>query len=413
MKTFFKFMFRSILIAIIIIIVAVIAAPHFIRQDQVVAFIEDKVKLPGNSKLKIQTPVEFGFFPYAHISAPLATLTSADGITKKFENILFGFDFNSLITKNIDFDLETKFEGVDYKANVGIGDYSKFLNSEDTDLDIKVENPVPFTLKGVLKTTSTGKELKNFVLTHKQTVARGNITFQNMANGVNGISGSVVLDTENIDDLRRLADKEHYNDPYSRLSGKGKAVLSFATAGTNDYQYKRNLNAEGSMKINDAVIYGIDMDEFLRSFGQTKLSSDASKMTPIDAVDLAFVSNRGVANISNFKMYNKKGTATGTGTIDIADEKINSNLNINAEVEGNSANLPLQISGNLKDPSVRPLAVQAVITNAASLQQLTGQIKNEKVRDTLKSVFDVLGGFGGGTQQQPQAQQPAPAPNQQ
>jgi len=387
-------MLKSILVAILVIIIAVVAAPYFLRQEQVVSFLENKLILPDNNKIKIESPVKFGIFPYAHFSTEKASVISPDGLTKKFENLLFGFNFNGLITRNIGFDLQAKYNGTDYKANVGVEDYSKFLKNEDTLIDIKVENPVPFTLKGDLKSTDNGKELKNFTLTHKQTTARGNIVFKNLANGINSISGSVVLDSENIEDLRKLTDLKNYNDDFNQISGKGKAVISFSTTGKSDYDYKRNLDAEGSLKVTNAAIYGIDLEEFLRSMGQVKMEKNPNKSIPIDSIDSSFVSNKGLVNISNFKMLNNKGTATGNGTVDIADERINSNLNINASVEGNSVNLPLLITGDLKNPIVKPMAIKAIITNASQLKQFTDQIKNEKVRDTLKSVFDVLGGVG-------------------
>ena len=103
-------------------------------------------------------------------------------------------------------------------------------------LDIKIDQPCyewiinncpTYRIKS--KTSGNKKTLNNFVLTYKQTVVKGNIELTANNDKSSTIKGSAVLDTTNIDDLRRLVDFKNYNDAFNATSGKGKFIISFAT----------------------------------------------------------------------------------------------------------------------------------------------------------------------------------------
>lgn len=387
-----KALIKSILIAFAILVIAGIAAPFLVSQEKVISFVEKQIELSDNKKLKIESPVKFGFFPYAYFETDKASIISSNGIKQTIENLLFGFDFNDLITKNIDFDLEARYQGVDYKANVALDNYSNFIDKKPTKVNINFETPVPFELVGDLVVDEKSKKLNDFTITHKQTTAKGNMEFRAEENNAQFIKGDVVIDTKNIDDIRRLLDFDNYNSNFSLTSGKGKIIISFDTLGSNKQEYLKTLNAEGSLKISDAAVYGLDLKEIVQTFGQVEFQETSSKKIDINSADSSFIIANSVAKIINFNAVNPMASINSNGIIHLIKETTDTNFDINANIEGTKVNLPLRIYGPFKDPKIRAKAINAVINNTEGLRKITDQINDDKVKDTINSVFDVLNG---------------------
>ncbi len=387
-KSFFKILFFVIVLNILIMAIALVAAPYFVRQDQVKAFIEKNVSLPDEKKIKLPSEIKFGLFPYMHFETEKVQIVGDKIPTQTFESVKFGFDFNDIWGNSIDFDIRTKYQGVSYDANIDIRDYKSFYENGKTPIVIDAVKPVPFGLKGDLEIFEAKRSLKNFTLTHKKTSARGNLNHEILKDGENTkIDGNLTIDTDNIDDLRRLAKFEQYNDKFNLVDGSGKLVFGFSTKGSDSYTFQKNLNSEGSFKFNDIKVNGFDLEEIARNPLEIKFIEDYSRNIPIDKADGMFEINNGLMQLSNVNANSNRFVMDTKGLVNIPDQEMNLDVDLDLNLASKDVMVPLKVKGTFEKPKIIPRYNDAIVNNLPAILEKNGvNIKNldaEKIGNEL------------------------------
>lgn len=390
-RTFFKFLFFIIFLTFLVVAIALIAAPYFVRQDQVRAFIEKNISLPDDKKLELPEKIEFGLFPYMHFETAKLQIVGDQIPSQTFEKVKFGFDFNDLFGNSVDFDVRTRYQGVDYDANIDIIDYKGFYQNGATPVVIKAVSPVPFKLKGDLRIEDESRSLKNFVLNHKKTTAKGTVKHSLKGAKSHSIEGNVVIDTDNVDDLRRLAVFEKYSDTFNLLEGAGKLVVAFSTTGYDSYTYKKNLDAEGTFKFSEMTVYGFDLDEIARNPFQVKFVEDYSRRIDIDSVTGLFTTENGLMKLTDAKAQSKRINILSNGLVNVADENMNLDVDLDLNLETKKVNVPLKVKGNFDKPKVTPRYDETIKNNLPALlegQDLRKGIDKDKLKENFKQIED-------------------------
>jgi uncharacterized protein involved in outer membrane biogenesis len=390
-----KLLIKILLITFLIIATALVAAPFFVRQEQVKNFIQERVKLADNAKLVIEGNIDFGVFPYANVKIPLAKIVKTDGTEQVFEKVSVGFDTLDLIAKSIDFDFAFKNKKIYYSGNLQILDYNNFVKNGASAINLKLEKPARINLVGNLLTSATEYKFENFVITHKQTEAKGNlVAVKTVENGLQ-ISLDSELVSENIEDLRKLTlIGTDANKSFNQLSGEGNAKLRLNTQGLNSDDFKKNLSGEGSINIDSASIYGIDINELIGAPQETKLEKTSSKKIDISDVDIRFNIENGVAKVKEFSANNQLAYLSGQGVVDIVQKALKFSVDIDAEVASARVKIPLLVSGQFDNIKFAPRVGDALIQN---VDKIIGenkiQLKNIKInldKNNLgKSVEDI------------------------
>lgn len=368
-RSFFKLLLFVILMTLVIVSAALVAAPYFVRQDQVKAFIEENITLPDNKKLVLEGDIDFGLFPYMYFETKKVDIKGEGVPTQTFENVKVGFDFNDLFGKGVDFDIRTKYMGIAYEANVDIRDYKSFYQQGKTPVVIKAAKPISFSLKGDLAIDGKKRSFKNFIISHKKTTVKGTINHELTNNKNQKIDGNVVIDTDNIDDLRRLAFFEKYYDKFNLLDGIGKVVLGFDTKGYDDYTFRKNLNAEGSFKLENVNVYGFDLEEIARNPLEVKFKEDYSRKITIDDASGLFTVDKGLMSLKDTNANSQRLKLKTKGLINLAEENLNLDADLDLDMETNKLDVPLKIKGSFEKPKITPRYDEAIMKNLPTLLQ--------------------------------------------
>lgn len=383
--------------------VALAAAPFFVRQDQVRSFIEENIALPDDQKLILSENIDFGFFPYSYIETKQFSIKDQSGLEKTFKDVKLGFDFNSIFTKSLGFDFNVVYNDIPYQGNLNIVDYRQYLEQNKSPIELNIEKPVPADLTGLLSIEGDLLKFSDFVLEHKKTTAEGDVEVLTKANGQK-IKGNLSVNSDNIDDLRRLALFDQYNDDFDLLSGKGNLVLSFETEGNDGYSFRRNLNTQGKIDFKDTVLYGIDLYEIVNNPKVIELTKNASKKLNLDDISSSLNIINGVIKAKDFKAVSEKLAVAATGDIDIADETILLATDINAILSSEEIELPLLIRGDIRDPKITPRIDEKMLRKVGEVLSEKGikikgleSGKNKEVLDeTMKQIEGIGGSIGSG-----------------
>lgn len=397
-KRILKVFLGSILFAFIFLVVASLAAPTFIRQDQVLAFLQKNVELPEGKKLKIDSKIKFGIFPYSYVEVARAEIVSADGATETLENILLGFTFNDIISKGIDFDFNVKSKGVDYKGNIAIKDFKKFRSERKSPVVLTLQSPVALNAKGLLTFVGDTKKFSDFVVTHKNSMVQGNIEATTPSTKINSVKGDVVINTANIDEVRRLFDLENANDPFTPATGKGKINAKFETSGQTEVDYKKNLKAQGNFQITNGEIYGFDLNEFVNDPFVYVYKKDPSKKTVVDNASGNFSALDGNLGLSGINANNNIAKIVANGSINLLVETIELMSEINALVGGQNISIPVAVTGDVKKPKITPNVGEGIARNLPAIinnPKVHDYIADPKNKETVDKIDKALEGVGG------------------
>lgn len=387
-KSFFKLLLFVILLTFLVVAVALVAAPYFVRQDQVKAFIEKNITLPDQKKLKIPGKIKFGLFPYMYFETKEVKIVGKKIPSQIFNDVKLGFNINDIFAKGIDFGIKTKYQNIKYDANIDLVDYKGFYQKGKTPISIKARAPIKFDLKGNLEIDGRRKSFKDFTLNHKKTSVTGTINLETKDSKNIKIEGNVVVDSDNIDDLRRLAFFDKYQDKFNLLEGGGKVVLGFATSGYDPYTYKKNLDAEGSFKLSDVKVYGFDLEEIARNPLEVKFLEDYSRKIDIDSISGIFVIENGLANISEMKAASSRLNVRSEGLVNIADETLNLDVELDLNSETQKIKAPLKVKGSFDKPKIVPKYGKALVDNLPALLEKKGFDVNKLNAETIgKEIF--------------------------
>lgn len=376
-----KLLIKILFITFLIVAIALVAAPFFVRQEQVKNFIQERVKLADNAKLVIEGDIDFGVFPYANVKIPVAKIVKTDGSEQVFEKVSVGFDTLDLVAKSIDFDFTLKNKKIYYSGNLQIIDYNNFVKNGGSSIHLKMEKPVRVNVVGDLSTSATQNKFENFVITHKQTEAKGNLVANKSVESGLDISLETEINSENIEDLRKLTlIGTDANKSFDQLSGEGTANLKINTKGVTTEDFKKNLTGEGSINIDTASIYGIDINELIGAPQETKLEKTSNKKIDISDVDVRFNIENGVAKVKEFSANNQLAYLSGQGVVDIVQKAIKFSVDIDAEVASARVKIPLLVSGEFDNIKFAPRVGDALISN---VDKIIGenkiQLKNIKI----------------------------------
>jgi hypothetical protein len=377
-----KLLIKILLITFLIIATALVAAPFFVRQEHVKNFIQERVKLADNAKLVIEGDIDFGVFPYANVKIPVAKIVKTDGTEQIFfEKVSLGFDTLDIIAKSIDFDFTVKHKNVSYVGNLKFVDYNNFVKKGASPIILKLEKPANIHIKGNLSSSGEQHKFENFVITHKQTEAKGNLIATKSAEKGMEIKFDTEIKSDNIEDLRKLTlIGTDANKSFDQLSGEGTANLSLTTSGVTTEEFKKNLNGEGAINIDTASIYGIDINELIGAPQETKLEKTSNKKIDISDVDIRFNIENGVANVKEFSANNQLAYLSGQGVVDIIQKALKFSVDIDAEVASARVKIPLLVSGQFDNIKFAPRVGDALINN---VDKIIGenkiQFKNIKI----------------------------------
>ena len=173
--------------------------------------------------------------------------------------------------------------------------------------------------------------------------------------------------------------------------------LSFYTKikshGSDARQIIGNLNGNGNIKIDDGVIYGINLTHLLdqgAAFINKKsqpAKTNNSNETRFSAITGNFNIKNGTLSNNDLTLIGKRLSGTGNGIINLNNQTINYNLDIkylHPKQQGTQPfTLPIVISGKLKHASIQPNY------DAIAKRVIKNQIENLIKKETEKSKHNI------------------------
>jgi len=212
------------------------------------------------------------------------------------------------------------------------------------------------------------------------------------------------------------------------LDGKGTLGVDVKTQGSTVGQLKKALAGNASVNLADGAIKGFDLAGTIRDVktklnvfkAQGNVSSDKQKKTDFSEMKATFVIKNGVAHNDDLAMKAPLFRITGSGDIDIGNEKLNyiAKPTVVASLKGqggaelealNGMTIPVKVSGSFNDPKYAPDF--AAIGTALAQKNLLGNVAGGKGEAVQKLIGgDKAGALEGllGGKSKP-AEQPAPA----
>lgn len=209
----------------------------------------------------------------------------------------------------------------------------------------------------------------------------GGVTGQLVANNRAGLSIGGDLSAAGVD-LARMLDELAGID---RFTGSADAGLNFLASGNSVQAWMSSLSGSGRLSTGRGTISGIDLDRVLRS-------GDVSGGTTIfDATEASFSIAGGVLSNDDLEMRLASITATGEGTVDLGQQRLNYLFTPVAlkDDEGRGIAIPVRIRGPWASPQILPDLERAIQLNAdLDTQQIEDNAK-ERVRAEVEDALGV------------------------
>ncbi len=179
-----------------------------------------------------------------------------------------------------------------------------------------------------------------------------------------------------------------------KLKGIANIGLQLTTSGNDPQAVVKNLNGTGQINCKQGVLEGLDigylMDTAYSVLKQKALTTQNTKQTTFDSLTGNLVFRDGVIVSDDLLLTAPRFKTNGKGTIDLVNQKIDYHLQTvllqaTQDQKNDWGNLygmpiPINIAGNLKDPSIR--LDTGVLVKAVAEQQIK-KIEN-KAQDQLK-----------------------------
>lgn len=383
-----KFILKALLAAVIIMVIALVAAPYFVRQEQVKNFVEKRVVLPDGRKLKLIGEITFGIFPKTYVQVPEANIVYKDGSKKVFNNFYFGFNPADLLGKGVGFETAFFFGDNQYQGDIYIAEYENFYKAGRSPIRFSIDKPLNIKVKADFSHSNNKYSLSNFEITHKQTKATGNLTIDGT-----GEAQKIILDTviesADIENIRRLIEfGKVENNNFNLLSGKGIVNLDITAQGNNAEQLKSSLNGKGDVEVSDAAIYGLDLNEIIGAPQEVRLTDDEDKKIDITEAEGKFTITNGLINISEMSASNPIANITGQGVVDIIAGAVKVAFDVNADIASARVMIPLLASGPFDDIKFSPRIGDAVINNLGTIVEQTNKINLKNIKIELDGGVD-------------------------
>jgi len=397
MRSTLKFILKIFIITLLILVIALVAAPFFIRQEQIKNFIQNKVSLSSGSKLAIEGDINFGIFPYSFVSIPKAIITDKKGAVTSIDNLKFGFNPASLLKKSVTFDISLKLDPVEYAGHIEFKDYHNFIDNGESAVEINLEKPVTVNATAYFERKGDKVSLLNIKATHKQTQLVG--SFQSIFSGNSqNINITGTIDTQNLDDLRKLYKLNDAEKDFSLFSGIGKVDFNVSTSGIKSEDFISNLNGKGSINLSQATIYGLDLGEIIGAPQAVKMEKNYDKKIEINKADATFTITNGIAVTQDLNITSSFANAQAKGQADLSKQILAANIDVNANLAAAQVNIPLTVSGSFGDLKVSTRGSDAILNNLNALKNASKiQLNNVKInldKDSLENIKDIGKGLG-------------------
>lgn len=182
----------------------------------------------------------------------------------------------------------------------------------------------------------------------------------------------------------------------NRVSGRGNITVNVTAHGNTTSALISSLDGHAAVTLTNGAIQGINLWSAINSAvalaeRQSMPAKSGGNSTPFDAFKASADLTNGVATTKDLDIASGNLHVTGQGTANLVTEAVNYRVNAailkGAATSSALANIPLLITGTMKNPSVRP-DTQALVKSVAQqqLQKQKGAVAN-KLRNALKGLI--------------------------
>ena len=196
----------------------------------------------------------------------------------------------------------------------------------------------------------------------------------------------------------------------NRLSGRGNLNVSLATSGSSPFGLAQTLDGTATLTGHDGAIIGFNVEQLLKRLERRPLSGGAfrSGTTPFDDLTVSLKFSEGIATLEDARMDGPASRVTLSGTASVPAREYN--LKGVASLTSNGASgfeLPFVVEGPWDDPLIYP-DPESLIRRSPATAPLLDALKDQKARETVRSVLERF--TGGAKQAAPDTAASAPAP---
>jgi hypothetical protein len=389
MERYLRSLSFFVAIGILVIIMSLLAVPYIYGGKDIKDYIENNIVVPGGKRIKVNSDIGFSVFPKIKISIDDADIIDRVGLRNKISKFTATVGFFDTLTGNMRIKYAGLLNGNGFKGKLSIADYYAMQRRQPTNFKLRLDAPFVLELNGKFQLKENEISLREYSLFHKSTKVSGDIILTRLSDQEFNFVNHISVVSDNLDDLRRLYNFDQFNEPYSIIRGSGRMNFTFTAKGDSVFALKRNLNGQGSIRIKDTNIYGYELEEIVNNPLSIKFLPDEDRFIPIESVTGVFIIENGVVKTEDFSIKSKQANLVSGGSYDIASEKIDVALNLNANLSNSKINLPLIIRGDASAPRVIGNFAGAVTAgggNAVAIQQNLENITtlvNEKIIQNL------------------------------
>lgn len=397
MKSAFRIVLFSIIVTFVVLVVAILAAPHIVTQEKIKSFVENNLELPDNMQLKLPKNVSFSLFPYAYVDIEELVIIQQVPVegkisqpTKKIlNNIRFGFNLLDLLGDSLEFSAETVYDSIEYKLALYIKDYDSFRKTGSSPIVLDVIKPVNLRLGAVAAIGEHKYSLKEIFAVHEDVEIKGNIAVSAVEGKIPDLyaySGDLLLAVPDVERLRQAADYRAYiaNDAKLKgarlVSGKAAIDIDFDTIGSKPDQLQYNFSAVGSVKASQLKFEQLDMVEFLAEKTGIKLNVKEKIHLEFDDIAGEFAVRQGKVSTPNVELGGEKFSGSVSGDVDVNKKQLNLKSEIKVNVSKFSGKVPFEITGSFDNPKIRPIINESLVGNVLEnfLQKKLNKLDNSQ-----------------------------------
>jgi uncharacterized protein involved in outer membrane biogenesis len=387
-----KSIFKFIVLTILVLVVGAFALPYFIGKEKVVSFLEQEAFKNSDKKLKINGAVDFGFFPNVYVKLEDAIFSDSKGTKIPLKNFEVSLPFSTIISGDVKLNAKTDLNGTPIDGTLSFANYKEIIANKASQVSLDLSKPVPAKLTGILQLNGPEINYNNFTITHKTTSLTGNLSLKSSVGQKPVIS--IVTDgkfeTADLEEVRRLADFKNYNSDQKLLSGKANGVFKIRTSGIEGADFQNNLSGKVSINLAEGKFYGINFDDVINSITSMQsigYSADMNKFIELTSFSGNFDIQNGVIVSNDIKATSPIAKADSFGTINLPAKSLNLNIDLETEIKGAKASVPLVVKGPFASPSITPSLDRALMNNLQNVLANPDAYKNvvNEVGDLLKS----------------------------
>jgi len=226
-----------------------------------------------------------------------------------------------------------------------------------------------------LRNNKLSYNLKNF------NIYGGNITGEGVINNSGGpinVTGDIKLSDI---DLEKLPKNISF---IKSAEGKLNSDLNLKSSGFSVKQFISNLNGEGSFKVSEGVLEGIDFFSMVNNVTAAFNIGSISNKTRFENISASFNATKGILSNSDLVLKSDLFNFTGQGDINLNNMTINYTITPKYSQDFNKDTnrpvIPILISGDLAHPIFRlevKTIVRDLINNPDNASNIVNQLKSD------------------------------------